>query len=135
MARKNETLIPALLVCGALAATGVFHTWQRVEGIHLGYRLGEVTSEHRNLMRQNEHLRLEVATLKAPARIERLAREEFGMEPPRPSQVIVVRSSPAGAPTRTSSDGAGSTELAKRDASASPDALVARVPVREEPRG
>ncbi len=91
MSRRIKEMIPALVVCGALAATGLFHTWQRVDGIRLSYRLSEVTAEHQALLRSNEHLRLEVATLKAPSRIERLARENLGMLPPRPSQVTVVR--------------------------------------------
>jgi cell division protein FtsL len=90
---RIKRLLPAVLVFGALASAGLFHTWQRVEAIRLAYRVGEVTAEHRTLLRHNEHLRLEVATLKAPARIERLAREDLGMAPPRPSQVVVIRES------------------------------------------
>lgn len=123
MRKTAPSLLPALVVCGCLCATGILHTWQRVEGIRLGYRVGEVTSEHQTLMRRNEHLRLEVATLKAPSRIERLAREHFDMRPPRPSQVVVVRSS-----ARPHVDEETLPEEEAGDE-------LARVGGREEPRG
>ncbi len=138
MRKGSPTFFPALLVCGALAATGVFHAWQRVEGLRLGYRLGEVTAEHRALLSANEHLRLEVAMLKAPSRIERMARDHFGMAPPRPSQVIVIQEVPAGfegSPTPDPPDlkEAAQTSLAGGRPEGKPlSAIMARLGAREE---
>jgi cell division protein FtsL len=47
--------------------------------------------EERTLIESNKKLRLEIATLKSCARIERLALEELRMAKPRPEQVIVIR--------------------------------------------
>ena len=140
MPRRIDSLLPALLVCGALATTGIFHAWQRVEGIRLGYRLGEVTSEHRSLLRSNEHLRLELATLKAPSRIEKLARESFGMAPPRPGQVMVIRMGPPAGEGIDVPEPMGEDppegELASQSLSrASFSMITSRVTSREEPRG
>lgn len=96
--RARRLLLPilvGLVAFGALAGAGLFHTWLRVEGMREGYRLSKVTSRHTKLLREAERLHLEVATLKAPARIERLAREKLGMRPPRPRQVVVLHDVPA----------------------------------------
>ncbi len=90
MLRILVKLLPALLVCCSLAATGVFHTWQRVEGVLLGYRLDELVSEHDRLVEEKRSLVLEMSTLRQHSRIELMARNELGMVPPRPSQVTVV---------------------------------------------
>lgn len=42
-------------------------------------------------MEANKRLRLEVATLKSYARIEKIAVEELKMVKPKPDQVIVIR--------------------------------------------
>ena len=47
--------------------------------------------EGRALVETNKKLRLEIATLKSYARIERFATEELGMSKPKPEQVIVIR--------------------------------------------
>ena len=47
--------------------------------------------EERALTEANKKLRLEIATLKSYARIEKLALEELRMAKPRPEQVIVIR--------------------------------------------
>jgi cell division protein FtsL len=45
----------------------------------------------RALAREENRLRLEVASLKNPARIERLARQQLQLHNPRPHQVRIVR--------------------------------------------
>jgi cell division protein FtsL len=47
--------------------------------------------EERVLGEANKKLRLEIATLKSYARIEKIALEELRMAKPRPEQVIVIR--------------------------------------------
>jgi cell division protein FtsL len=57
----------------------------------------------RTLTRENDRLKLELATLKNPARLERLAREKLGMAMPSGPVVIAVpaeRTVPARAAAR-----------------------------------
>lgn len=89
-----RSILMAVLVCAAFTAVGIFHTWLRVERLTLGYELSRLFSEERALRREHERLRLEVATLEAPARIERIARQRLGMRPPKIHEVIVVREPP-----------------------------------------
>jgi cell division protein FtsL len=47
--------------------------------------------EEKALTEANKRLRLEIATLKSYARIEKLAVEELRMVKPKPEQVVVIR--------------------------------------------
>ncbi|MBX5483617.1 MAG: cell division protein FtsL [Myxococcaceae bacterium] len=87
-------LLPAFLLCGLFAAVGIIHVSSRVLVVRVGYQLSALQLESRTLARENDRLKLELATLKSPARLERVAREELGMAPPTAAQVIPLRASP-----------------------------------------
>jgi cell division protein FtsL len=59
--------------------------------INLGYDLSEAMEEHWKLVGENKKLHIEIATLKSPARIERIAQEELEMEKPLPGQIILMK--------------------------------------------
>ena len=80
------TFFMLLLIGGSL-----FYVWSRIQVIQLGYEISTALKEERALNGVNKKLRLEIATLKSYARIEKLAAEELGMAKPRPGQVIVIR--------------------------------------------
>jgi cell division protein FtsL len=72
---------PALLVAVA-AAVGIFHVWSHTRVVTAGYRLGELQRSRAALLAERDRLEVEVATLRAPGRLERFARERLGMAPP-----------------------------------------------------
>lgn len=78
----------ALALAAPLAGVGVFHVWSRTRVQATGYELGRLESEHRQLLAERDRLNLEVATLRAPGRLERFARERLGMAPPAPGAVV-----------------------------------------------
>ncbi len=79
---------PVALLALALAAVGVFHVWSHTEVIASGYDLARLESEHGRLLVERDRLRIEVATLRAPGRLERFARTRLGMAPPAPGAVV-----------------------------------------------
>jgi cell division protein FtsL len=81
-------LLPAVLLFALFAAVGILHVTSRVLVVDMGYRLSKAQSEGNTLTRENDRLKLELATLKAPARLERLAREQLGMAMPAGSAVV-----------------------------------------------
>jgi cell division protein FtsL len=82
------TVIAGLLLAAPLAAVGVFHVWSRTRVQRVGYELGRLEVEHRQLLAERDRLNLEVATLRSPGRLERFARERLGMAPPAPGAVV-----------------------------------------------
>jgi cell division protein FtsL len=83
-------LLPAVLFFSLFAGVGILHVTSRVLVVDMGYRLSRAEAEGRSLTRENDRLKLELATLKNPARLEKLAREKLGMAMPSGSLVISV---------------------------------------------
>jgi len=80
----------------------LFSAWQHFELIRHGYRLEQVQRQRAAEEEINRHLRLEIETLKAPARIERLATERLHMVAPASGEAVVIeRAVPAEPPARS----------------------------------
>ncbi|APG25355.1 MAG: cell division protein FtsL [Syntrophotalea acetylenica] len=75
----------------ALVAAGVFYIWSCSQFIELGYAISSYESQLLDLQREENCLRLEVATLKNPAHLERVATTRLNLHYPEPRQVIIVR--------------------------------------------
>ncbi len=96
---------------------GILHVTSRVLVVDMGYRLSKAESESRSLTRENDRLKLELATLKAPARLERLAREQLGMAMPMGSSVVSLPPElpgPKRAAARAEARGSTSVRVAER---------------------
>ena len=81
-------LLPAALVFLVFAAVGIVHVTSRVMVVDAGYRLSRLQQESRELTHAHDTLKLELATLKSPLRLERLAREQLGMVSPSAATVV-----------------------------------------------
>ena len=89
-------------ICVVLVAVGLFWAWQHFELLRHGYRLEQMQRERAAETEINRHLRLEVETLRSPARIERLATGRLRMVAPGPGDASVIeRVLPPQAPPRS----------------------------------
>lgn len=80
----------------------LFSAWQHFELLRHGYRLEQMQKERAAEEEINRHLRLEIETLRAPARIERLATGRLQMVQPGPEDASVIeRVVPAPPPARS----------------------------------
>lgn len=93
-------ILSILLIAGAL----FFHSWNCNRIRALGYELQHLQDQEEELIRLENNLILEEATLKDPALIDAIARNELGMSRLRPSQIIPAR--------LNSIESAGDAELA-----------------------
>jgi cell division protein FtsL len=73
-----------------LVSVVLFSAWQHFEQLRYGYRLEQVERERLAEAELNGHLRLEVETLSAPDRIERLATERLGMVAPASTDTAII---------------------------------------------
>ena len=73
-----------------LVAVLLFSAWQHFELLRHGYRIEEMQKERASEEEINRHLRLEIDTLRSPARIERLATQRLGMVPPKADDATVI---------------------------------------------
>ena len=93
---------------GGLIALGAFlYAWQHFETIQLRYQLESLRSERTQTTELNQELKLEMAGLRAPERIDMIARRQLGLTAPVPGQVapmelppnaILAEARPANAP-------------------------------------
>lgn len=84
------SLLPVLFLFALFAAVGIVHVASRVLVMDAGYRLHALESDSRALTRENDRLKLELATLRSPSKLERIARERLGMSAPPATAVITV---------------------------------------------
>ena len=85
-------LFPYLMVVMVLLTiVSIFHVWSRASVIELNLQLTDLGSQLKEAQQEQNRLKLEVASLKTPARIEALAKGELGMSLPADLQVINVR--------------------------------------------
>lgn len=89
--RINRRLIGIGAVFFILLIGELFlYTWVRTQCLRAGYEIGVLTKEQRQLTELQDSLKVELARLKSPARITRIARENLGMTMPGPKQVLVM---------------------------------------------
>lgn len=89
---RRADLIPYLMVVMVLLTlVSIFHVWSRVKVIDMHLQITDLTREIKSQEEEQNRLRLEVASLKTPARIEMLAKGELGMALPTEQQVVAVK--------------------------------------------
>ena len=80
---------------GALIALCAFlYAWQHFETIQLRYKLESLRSERAQATELNQQLKLEIAGLRAPERIDVIARRQLGLTAPMPGQVAPMELPP-----------------------------------------
>ena len=72
---------------GLIALCALLYAWQHFETIQLRYQLESLRGEHAQAAELDQQLKLEVAGLRAPGRIDVIARRELGLTAPVPGQV------------------------------------------------
>jgi cell division protein FtsL len=77
-----------LVSMGALLALcALLYAWQHFETIQLRYDLESLRNEKSQAVELNQELNLEVAGLRAPGRIDVIARRQLGLTAPVPGQI------------------------------------------------
>ncbi len=87
----NRNLAFVALAALVLIACSLFYVWTQHQILTLGYEISQTAREEQELLHRNQKLRLELAALKSPARIESMALNELGFVNPKKEQLIIVR--------------------------------------------
>jgi cell division protein FtsL len=83
-------LLPALVFIAVLLLISLFFVWSRLQFTHLEYDISSLEGRQREMQQESSRLRLEVASLRHPGRIEQAARNQMGLNLPNPAQVIAI---------------------------------------------
>jgi cell division protein FtsL len=85
-----------------LAVVLLFSAWQHFELVRHGYRIERMQQDRAAEEEINRQLRLEIETLRAPRRIEKIATQQLHLVAPGRDQAIVIeRVTPAAPPERS----------------------------------
>ena len=97
-ARLHE-LWRSLCIGIVLVVVLIFTAWQHFELRQHNYEISEMQQQRMRELEVNRHLRLEIETLRSPARIERIATEQLGLvEPTSDIAWVIERVVPAPVP-------------------------------------
>jgi cell division protein FtsL len=78
-----------LLLC-VLIAELLVYTWVRVQCVRVGYEIALLNRETLRLTELQDNFKVELARLKSPQRITKIAREKLGLTMPAPRQMMVL---------------------------------------------
>ena len=82
-----------LIICMLFLFMGssIGYVWSNFQSTRIGYDLSQLKREEMKLEEENQRLRLELAILKSPQRLETQASERLGLRQPTPEQIIVLQ--------------------------------------------
>jgi cell division protein FtsL len=99
---RHREMWRSVAVGAFLVMVVVFYVWQRVELVNHGYLVESVQNQRAIEAEVARHLRLEIESLRSPARIQRLATGRLQMVEPGPEDAVVIeRVVPASPPPRS----------------------------------
>ena len=87
--KPNKTLLLIIFMTIFLAEF-LFFTWCRVQTIGAGYEISKETKHHQNLITLKNNLKVELARLKSPERIAKIAKNQLGLITPTREQMIII---------------------------------------------
>lgn len=88
--KGKPSLFPALLLGVGLVALALLHVWLRLQVVHLGYVLSTTSKLQSQIEQENRELKVELATLTSPDRLEAASRARLGMVEPERGQVVIL---------------------------------------------
>lgn len=88
--RDPKAIMAYLVIMLVFIAELLFYTWCRVQSVKIKYDIAEQTETARKLSAMQDSLKIELARLKSPQRIAKIARTQLGLITPTPKQTIVL---------------------------------------------
>lgn len=87
--RRKQVMIWALVLSLVITEL-LFYTWCRVQCVNTGYLIAQESRKQHELTKFQNNLKIELARLKAPETISRIARNKLSLAMPDPQQIVVV---------------------------------------------
>ena len=74
-------------MCAALGLVAMLYVWQHFQYIQLSYQVEQLKADRSHAVELNQELKLDVASLKSPTRIDTIARQDLGLTATVPGQI------------------------------------------------
>jgi cell division protein FtsL len=85
-----KTMLTCLVLMLVFIAELLFYTWCRVQCTQIKYDIAELIKQNQQLSAMQDNLKLELAHLKKPQRIAKIARDQLGLISPSAKQIIII---------------------------------------------
>ena len=79
-----------LLIVAAMVFCTLLFVWSRLEVVQMGYELSQTNQVYENLVKESQCLRVELASLKSPSRIDKIAKDRLGLINPKQEKIILI---------------------------------------------
>jgi cell division protein FtsL len=89
-ARNPKMLAVSLVIMGLFIAELLFYTWCRVQSIQTRYEISELKVKQQQLVTHQDTLKIELARLKSPKRIAKIAKQQLGLVAPTSKQLVII---------------------------------------------
>jgi len=80
-----------IFIASVLMAVALLYVWSHIHMTELEYQIARELSSREQITEEQTKLKVELATLRSPRRIETIAREKLQMTYPERTQVIVLK--------------------------------------------
>lgn len=90
-ALRNRMIRRVVALVVLALSLSIVQVWSRMQVLQMRYAMTGMQKRVEDLQQQINRMELAVTALKAPDRLERVAREQLGLQVPTPGQVIFVR--------------------------------------------
>ena len=88
--RKPNATVILIIFMTIFLTELLFFTWCRVQTIGTGYEISRETQRHQDLINFQNNLKVELARLKSPERIAKIAKNQLGLITPTQEQMIII---------------------------------------------
>ena len=88
--RSTKMVIIWFIIMAVFIAELLVYTWSRVQCINTGYEISNENNKNRNLIKLQNNLKVELARLKSPERLAKIAKNQLGLKTPKPEQIIII---------------------------------------------
>lgn len=88
---KTKILIRFMVLGMTIMILALFYIWSRVQVDLMGYEIGELQKQQKEIQAKNEKLKMELSVLKSPPRIEQMALDKLHMIWPEPEHMYKIQ--------------------------------------------
>ena len=88
--RKPNEMLLLIIFMTIFLTELLFFTWCRVQTVGAGYEISRQDKRHQDLITLKSNLKVELARLKSPERIAKIAKNQLGLITPTREQMIII---------------------------------------------
>ncbi len=87
---KQKVMVVWIIFMAVFIAEFLLYAWSRVQCVDAGYEISRATHHQQELITLQNNLKIELASLKSPDRIAKIAKKKLGLITPTPKQMIII---------------------------------------------